>query len=99
MTKSKTSLLGHFSSIHVKSSLAYLIFRRKINIRSSIVSDPIIVPSNFMAAINRYMNTEVDDVSCLIAKFFHMFLMRSPYLEPHEVDNFILKNGSMLCNW
>ncbi|PBK96908.1 hypothetical protein ARMGADRAFT_1010439 [Armillaria gallica] len=72
--------------------------RRKINIRSSIVSDPIIVPSNFMAAINRYMNAEVDDVSCLIAKFFHMFLMRSPYLEPHEVDNFILKNGSMLCN-
>ncbi|KAK0483676.1 hypothetical protein IW261DRAFT_1464504 [Armillaria novae-zelandiae] len=72
--------------------------RRKINIRSSIVSDPIIVPSKFMAAINRYMSADVDDVSCLIAKFFHMFLMRSPYLEPHEVDNFILKNGSMLCN-
>ncbi|KAG7452502.1 uncharacterized protein BT62DRAFT_879722 [Guyanagaster necrorhizus] len=72
--------------------------RRKINIRSSIVSDPIIVPPNFMAAINRYMNADVDDVSCLIAKFFFMFLMRSPYLEPHEVDNFILKNGSMLCN-
>ncbi|SJL00441.1 uncharacterized protein ARMOST_03754 [Armillaria ostoyae] len=72
--------------------------RRKINIRSSIVSDPIIVPPNFMAAINRYMSADVDDVSCLIAKFFHMFLMRSPYLEPHEVDNFILKNGSMLCN-
>ncbi|KAK0197058.1 hypothetical protein F5146DRAFT_1099379 [Armillaria mellea] len=81
-----------------KSSLTYLTFRRKINIRSSIVSDPIIVPSNFMAAINRYMSADVDDVSCLIAKFFHMFLMRSPYLEPHEVDNFILKNGSMLCN-
>ncbi|KAK0459777.1 uncharacterized protein EV420DRAFT_1620288 [Desarmillaria tabescens] len=72
--------------------------RRKINVRSSIVSDPIIVPSNFMAAVNRYMSADVDDVSCLIAKFFHMFLMRSPYLEPHEVDNFILKNGNMLCN-
>ncbi|KAK0210802.1 hypothetical protein DFS33DRAFT_1251098 [Desarmillaria ectypa] len=72
--------------------------RRKINIRSSIVSDPIIVPSNFMGAINRYMSADVDDVSCLIAKFFHMFLMCSPYFEPHEVDNFILKNGSMLCN-
>ena len=52
-----------------------------------------------MSVLERYIDANVDDVTCLIAKFLNMFVNDSPYLESHEVDNFILRNGRTLCAW
>lgn len=73
--------------------------RRKLNVRGSMISDPIIIDVGLMNVLERYISANVDEVSCLVAKFLHMFVMDSPFLETHEVDNFILRNGSMLCAW
>lgn len=70
-----------------------------MNARASSVNDPIIVDQKLMVALRTYLNIAVDDVSCMIAKFFHMFLFESPLLESYEVDNFILRNGDMLHTW
>lgn len=69
--------------------------------RASSVNDPIIVDQQLMTALRVYLAAGVDDVSCMIAKFFYMFLFESPLLESYEVDNFILRNGDMLhtCAW
>ena len=63
------------------------------------LTDPIIIDSQLMSVLERYIDTNVDDVTCLIAKFLNMFVNDSPYLESHEVDNFILRNGRTLCAW
>ena len=52
-----------------------------------------------MSVLERYIDANVDDVTCLIAKFLNMFVNDSPYLESHEVDNFILRNERTLCAW
>jgi hypothetical protein len=61
--------------------------------------DPVIIDPRMMDALDRYMALNVDDVSCLIAKFLSLYLTESPYLEPYEVDNFILRNGRFLAFW
>lgn len=61
--------------------------------------DPIVVDTVLMNVLASYTATDVDDVTCLIAKFLNTFLTESPTLESHEVDNFILRNGEMLANW
>ncbi|KAF5365590.1 hypothetical protein D9758_003325 [Tetrapyrgos nigripes] len=71
--------------------------RRKMAIRASEFSDPVVVDPLLMKVLETYMTAHVDDVSCLIGKFLHTFLMSTPYLEPHEVDNFILRNAEVLC--
>ncbi|KAE9396073.1 hypothetical protein BT96DRAFT_997116 [Gymnopus androsaceus JB14] len=60
--------------------------------------DPIVVDTVLMNVLASYTATDVDDVTCLIAKFLNTFLTESPTLESHEVDNFILRNGEMLAN-
>ncbi|THU91128.1 hypothetical protein K435DRAFT_727522 [Dendrothele bispora CBS 962.96] len=71
--------------------------RRKMVARASEFPDPIVVDPLLMEALETYMTAHNDDVSCLIGKFLYIFLMDSPYLEPYEVDNFILRNATMLC--
>ena len=67
--------------------------------RGPAMVDPVIIDPRMMDALDRYMALNVDDVSCLIAKFLSLYLMDSPYLEPYEVDNFILRNGRFLAFW
>lgn len=52
-----------------------------------------------MEALDRYLALNLDDVSCLITKFLNLYFTDSPYLEPYEVDNFILRNGRFLALW
>lgn len=61
--------------------------------------DPVIIDPRIMDALDRYMALNINDVSCLIAKFLGLYLTESPYLEPYEVDNFILRNGRFLALW
>lgn len=52
-----------------------------------------------MNILERYSNAGIDEVSCLIAQFLNSFITESSFLEPYEVDNFILRNGKVLCTW
>ncbi|KAF8077923.1 hypothetical protein FPV67DRAFT_1403007 [Lyophyllum atratum] len=75
--------------------------RRKLNTRGSVVVDPLVIDHRLMEAIGHYMAANIEDITCLVAKFLYLFLTDSPYLEPYEVDNFILRNGRLLatCAW
>jgi hypothetical protein len=71
------------------------------NIRSVTDSDPVIIDAELLAVIERYMDANVDDVSCVIAKFFHVLFEEAdpPLMQSYEVDNFILRSANMLCTW
>ncbi|KIY72162.1 hypothetical protein CYLTODRAFT_367962 [Cylindrobasidium torrendii FP15055 ss-10] len=75
--------------------------RRKLHARGSLVSDPIIVPPELMKVLTAYLDTDQDDIVCVVARFLHTFITSSPFVEPYEVDNFILRNGVALsqCAW
>lgn len=75
--------------------------RRKLTVRGSDVVDPINVEPSLLIALGVYAESAVEEVLCLTAKFLNTFLMDSPFLEPYEVDNFILRNGKFLasCAW
>jgi hypothetical protein len=70
-----------------------------MNIHGSAMVDPAIINPRIMDVLDRYMSLSINDVSCLIAKFLSLYLTDSPYLEPYEVDNFILRNGRFLALW
>ena len=70
-----------------------------MNARVSMASDPIIIDLDLMNALERYVAANVDDVTCFVAKFLNMFVTDASLLEPYEVDNFILRNGRVLCAW
>ena len=74
-------------------------FRRKLSVQKPIVVDPMIIDAKIMAALELYLGSRVEVVSCLTAKFLNMFLTESPFLEAFEVDNFILRNGKVLASW
>ncbi|KAF8628411.1 hypothetical protein AX15_003933 [Amanita polypyramis BW_CC] len=71
--------------------------RRKTNNRHSSSRDPATIDANMANAIEQYVDMDVDEISCVIAKFFNVFLTESPLMEAYEVDNFILRNGKMLA--
>ncbi|KAK7054868.1 hypothetical protein VNI00_003331 [Paramarasmius palmivorus] len=71
--------------------------RRKLASRNSQVDDPIVIDPSLMKVLDTYLTANNENVTCLVAKFLYAFLMDSPYLAPHEVDNFILRNEQMLC--
>ncbi|KDR81629.1 hypothetical protein GALMADRAFT_239698 [Galerina marginata CBS 339.88] len=75
--------------------------RRKLTIRGGGVVDPVIIEPEILNALKLYLQSNVDDVSCLIAKFVNMFITESPFLEGFEIDNFILRNGKLIsfCAW
>lgn len=72
-------------------------FRRTINIRPSASRDPITIDAGMTNAIEQYVDMNVDEISCVIAKFFNAFLIESPLMEAYEVDNFVLRNGRLLA--
>ncbi|KAI0928528.1 hypothetical protein AcW1_005746 [Taiwanofungus camphoratus] len=71
--------------------------RRKVHSRSVTLMDPIIVHPGLMDVLKSYVELEVDEVSCLTAKFLNAFVNNAPFVESYEVDNFILRNGATLC--
>ncbi|THH33844.1 hypothetical protein EUX98_g253 [Antrodiella citrinella] len=77
--------------------IEHLPSRRKMQSRGSEMLDPTIIDSALTNALRYYVREAVDNVSCLIAKFFNAFANDSPFVESYEVDNFILRNGSALC--
>ncbi|KAI0079929.1 hypothetical protein K474DRAFT_1638767 [Panus rudis PR-1116 ss-1] len=81
----------------LQEEIARLPSRRKINSRASALSDPMIVDTDLMLAVQTYVEMGIDEVSCVAAKFLNGFVNEAPLVEPHEVDNFILRNGFTLC--
>ena len=73
--------------------------RRKLTVRGSALEDPIIIQTDILTALRLYLQSNLDDVSCLVAKFLNIFLMESPFQENFEVDNFILRNGKLMALW
>ncbi|KAI8998560.1 hypothetical protein BD414DRAFT_519687 [Trametes punicea] len=71
--------------------------RRKLNARNNTISDPIIVDASLIDALRNYVETGLDEVSRLVAKFLDAFMHHAPFVESYEVDNFILRNGLSLC--
>lgn len=74
-------------------------FRRKLSVQRPVAVDPTIIDAKIMAALELYLGSHVEEVSCLTAKFLYMFLTGSPFLEVFEADNFILRNGKVLASW
>ena len=70
-----------------------------MNARESGVDDPIYIDPEFLSVLEVYLQSNVDDVACLLAKFLYMFLTESPFLEAFEADNFILRNGKLVASW
>ncbi|KAF7304918.1 hypothetical protein MKEN_01206100 [Mycena kentingensis (nom. inval.)] len=76
--------------------------RRKIVGRAAHAPDPVVVHPALLAALEAYITTGTNhDVTTIAAKFLDAFLNHSPFLESHEVDNFVLRNTRMLtqCAW
>ncbi|KAG0707722.1 hypothetical protein DFH29DRAFT_594927 [Suillus ampliporus] len=75
--------------------------RRKQNTRVAHATDPIIIDGELMLVLSTLVATGMEQVVCLIAKFLHSFITHASLLEAHEVDNFVLRNGSTLypCIW
>ncbi|KAJ4487923.1 hypothetical protein J3R30DRAFT_3280032 [Lentinula aciculospora] len=71
---------------------------RRILGRESRLLDPIVVDTVLMNVLASYVAANVEEVTCLIAKFLNIFITDSPTLESHEIDNFILRNGEMMTN-
>lgn len=68
-----------------------------MNTRVTMASDPIIIDSVLINTLEHYIGANVEQASCFIAKFLNTFVTDSSLLEPYEVDNFILRNGRVLC--
>ncbi|KAH9946036.1 uncharacterized protein BXZ73DRAFT_86240 [Epithele typhae] len=75
--------------------------RRKLHARNQSVTDPIIVNSLIIDALRTYVETGLQEVSCVAAKFLDAFMHHATLVESYEVDNFVLRNGSSLstCIW
>ncbi|KAF9482782.1 hypothetical protein BDN70DRAFT_800871 [Pholiota conissans] len=75
--------------------------RRKLAIRGSVSEDPIVIHPDILNALDLYMQSRVDDVTCHVANFLNIFLTNSPFLEGFEIDNFILRSGKIItsCAW
>lgn len=63
------------------------------------MTDPVIINAALMGTLKSYVESQVHEISCLIAKFLNAFVNEAPFVESYEVDNFILRNGATLCTW
>ena len=70
-----------------------------MNARANTLIDPIVVNSALVDALQSYVETGLDQVSCIAAKFLDAYMHQAQLVETYEVDNFILRNGSSLCTW
>lgn len=49
--------------------------------------------------LRRYVLARVDEASALIAQFLTAVVNETTLLEPHEIDNIILRNGPTMVAW
>ncbi|TFK89146.1 hypothetical protein K466DRAFT_545801 [Polyporus arcularius HHB13444] len=85
------------SGLVLETEIRGLPSRRKLHGRAATVTDPVIVNSALIDALKTYVETGLEEVSCITAKFLDAFMHHAPLVESYEVDNFILRNGSSLC--
>jgi len=52
-----------------------------------------------MTTLDEYVRWGNEDIASLTARFLYSFIMNSSLLKTYEVDNFILRNGKVLCSW
>ncbi|KAL0946866.1 hypothetical protein HGRIS_013032 [Hohenbuehelia grisea] len=71
--------------------------RRKLAGRAEANSDPVVMDMAILQAIEVYIACGVDSVTSTLAKFLYLFLSESPFFESYEIDNFILRNSTLLC--
>jgi hypothetical protein len=57
------------------------------------------VDSGLINVLRHYVLAGVDEISALIALFFTAVVNETTLLEPHEIDNIILRNGSVMVAW
>ncbi|KAH9856975.1 hypothetical protein C2E23DRAFT_892456 [Lenzites betulinus] len=81
-----------------ESEIRGLPSRRKLHARNDTITDPIIVSSGLIDALRSYVETGMDEVTCVVAKFLDAFMYHAPFVESYEVDNFILRNGASICS-
>jgi hypothetical protein len=79
-----------------EAEVAELPSRRKLNARAIRDPDFVGVDSGLIDALRQYVLAGVDEVSALIALFFTAVVNETTLLEPHEIDNIILRNGSAM---
>ncbi|TFY64018.1 hypothetical protein EVJ58_g2900 [Rhodofomes roseus] len=84
-----------------EAEIAGLPSRRKLHARNMTMTDTVVISTSFMDILNKYVETNIDDIACLAAKFLNAFVNDAPFIESFEVDNFILQNGNVLsaCAW
>jgi len=84
-----------------EDELKDMVSRRRQNARAVTTDDydPIRVDPTILQAISQYLRLDIPVVTSYIAKFFHLFFNTSPLIPSYEVDNFVLKNGSLVSEW
>lgn len=82
-----------------EAEVADLPSRRKLNARAMRHPDFVGVDSGLIDVLRHYVLARVDEVSTLIAQFFTAVVNETTLLEPHEIDNIILRNGATMVAW
>lgn len=82
-----------------ETEIADLPSRRKLNARTMRHPDFVGVDSGLINVLRHYVLAGVDEVSTLIAQFFTAIVNETTLLEPHEIDNIILRNGPVMVAW
>ena len=93
--REKIISLGFVEEVEV----AGLPSRRKLNARAMRHPDFVGVDPGLINVLRHYVLAGVDEVSILIAQFFTAVVNETTLLEPHEIDNIILRNGSIMVAW
>jgi len=71
---------------------------RNVSRGQAVSTDPINLSTKFMTSLGKYVGTSTEEASSLVGKFLYMFMKDCQMLEAFEVDNFVLRNASMLCS-
>lgn len=82
-----------------EAEVAQLPSRRKLNTRTIRDPDFVGVDSGLINVLRHYISAGVDEMSALIALFFSAVVNETTLLESHEIDNIILRNGSVMAAW
>ncbi|KAF5358295.1 hypothetical protein D9756_001552 [Leucocoprinus leucothites] len=78
--------------------VANLPSRRKIA-KEAVSVDPVTIDPAILKSIEEHLKVRMDDVTRMLAQFMHAFFTSSSYIESHEMDNFILRNETILSRW
>ncbi|KZT67735.1 hypothetical protein DAEQUDRAFT_712938 [Daedalea quercina L-15889] len=84
-----------------ESEIGGLPSRRKLHARNQTMTDTVVINTLFMNLLSKYVDIDIEEISCLVARFLNAFVNEAPFIESFEVDNFILQNANVLstCAW